>query len=73
MKEAVKEKVANITILNFAAVLALLIFTYMAFVHLTLAVQQDDAMAAFKDVVLWVIPIILNMLATYGLIERRNG
>lgn len=68
---SLREKLAETSIVNFAAALALIIFLALASVHVSIAVQAPDPLEAFKDVILWVLPVILNILATYGII--RSG
>lgn len=67
------EQIGKATIINFAAVLALLIYTVMVSVHIVIAVQAEAPMEAFKDVILWAMPILLNILATYGIMSKKEG
>lgn len=69
----VKDVVAKANIINFAAGAAIFLFLFLAYTHMTMAAQAANPLEAFKDVLLWVVPIILNILATYGIVKAKNG
>ena len=69
---AIKEALEKFDIVNFAAALALLIYTYLVYQHVVLAVHATDPMTAYKDVLLWALPVLLNILATYGIIKSKE-
>lgn len=67
------EQIGKATLINFAAALALFIYVFLTWTHVTIAVQAEDPMAAFKDVLLWAVPILLNIMATYGIMKPKEG
>lgn len=68
----IAEQLAKFDIVNFAAALALLLYAYLVYQHVVLAVMSTDPMAAYKDVLLWALPVLLNILATYGIIKGKE-
>ena len=68
----ITEQLAKFDIVNFAAALALLLYTYLVYTHVVIAVTSTDPMTAYKDVLLWALPVLLNILATYGIIKSRE-
>lgn len=70
----IKEAIAKTNIINFGAVLALIMWLVLTSVWLVLAVRSSDPLIAIKDVVIWSGSILLNILATYGILEaKREG
>lgn len=68
----IKDKIAEVNIVNFAAAVAIVMLIALASVHVAMAAQAEDRLEAFKDVVLWVLPVLLNILATYGIITKES-
>ncbi len=62
---------ANVT--TFAAVLALFIYAVLTMVWLAQALQSSNPLDAMKDVVLWSGSILLNILATYGIVTAKKS
>ena len=65
-------RIEQADIVNIAAVAAILLYLILVISHLVMAVQSPDPMEAMQDVLLWSIPILLNILATYGIVKSTN-
>ena len=60
-------------VVNFGAVLALLVWALLVGFGLYLATLQSDSWAAYKDVCLWAAPVLLGILSTYGIIKQEKA
>jgi len=67
------EQIQKASLINFAAALAIFLYVFLTWTHVSIAVQQTEPMAAFKDVLLWSIPILLNIMSTYGIMKAKEG
>ena len=68
----VGEQIAKTNIINFAAALALFLYVFLTWQHVVIAIQAEDPMMAFKDVLLWTLPVLLNIMATYGILKAKE-
>lgn len=65
-----KSLVDRADVINFGAVLALVLITVLIIAGLIFAWRQSDPWAAYKDVVIWANGVLLGILSTYGIIKR---
>lgn len=70
--QEVGKQITKASIINFAAALALFIYVFLTWQHVVLAIMAEDPLAAFKDVLLWSLPVLLNILATYGIVKAKE-
>ena len=68
----VGEQIGKAPITAMAAVLALLIYVLLVWWHVSIALQAEVPMEAFKDVLLWSIPILLGILEKYGVLNAAK-
>ena len=62
---------ARADIVNVAAILSLILLTVLMSANVYIVLRFSiDKEAAFKDVLLWILPILLNILATYGIVKN---
>lgn len=67
------EYIKRVDVVNSAAVVAIVLFVYIVYRSLNVAAQAEDPISATRDVVIWALPVILNILATYGIIKERSN
>lgn len=61
----IKSFIEQADIVNVGALIALLLFTYLVYKSLALCSTLEDV----QDVITWALPVILNILSTYGILK----